>query len=48
VSTRPECQLRKADELELVTYTPDGCITGEIPNCDELIAYTRISIKATS
>jgi hypothetical protein len=48
VSNQTACVLRKTDELKLVSYTPEGCLTGDIPNCDELIAYSRVSVKATS
>lgn len=47
----PDCPWR-FEEMTLVTFKPDACITGEVEGCDELIAYARIvhaeSIKLTA
>ena len=31
--------------MDLVMYTPDGCQTGEISNCETLVAYARLDIS---
>ena len=36
------CHLR-IDEMILVTYQPHQCKTGEIKNCDQLVAYARFN-----
>jgi len=44
VSTQPNCGSR-VDEMTLLMYTPIQCHNGEIEDCDELVAYSRISIS---
>ena len=45
VDDNPDCNLRPK-ELMLLNYTPRECLDGgEIPGCDRLIAYTRLSQK---
>ena len=44
VSDNEECLLRPK-EMELVMYTPDSCQTGEIPDCETLVAYARLDIS---
>jgi hypothetical protein len=35
------------EEMQLVTFTPDVCLSGEIVGCEYLVAYARINIKST-
>ena len=39
-----DCHLR-IDEMQLVSYQPEQCKSGEYPNCSELVAYARYNIK---
>ena len=41
------CEIR-VDEMTLLMYTPQPCLSGEVPNCDELISYSRIGVKSSS
>jgi hypothetical protein len=34
--------------MELVSYQPEQCRNGELPNCSELVAYARYDIKKYS
>lgn len=47
VSNKYDCHLR-SDEMVLLMYTPYPCISGEVPQCAELVSYVRIGIKETS
>jgi hypothetical protein len=47
VSQTPECNYR-ISEMQLLMYTPLACINGEVPNCDELVAYSRIGVYISS
>jgi len=39
-----DCPLR-TDEMTMVSYTPKGCLSGAIGNCDKLVAYARLDIR---
>ena len=36
-----DCQYRY-EEMELVTFTPDVCVNGELNGCENLVAYARV------
>jgi hypothetical protein len=43
VSDKDSCEIRY-EELTLVMYTPEECITGEIRNCEQLVSYARLRV----
>lgn len=45
VDHNPLCDIR-AQELELLQYTPLSCIDGTYESCDKLISYVRLSVKS--
>jgi len=42
VISNKNCHLR-TDEMVLVSYLPNECRTGEIENCEDLVAYARFN-----
>lgn len=47
VSDKKECNLRH-EEMNLVMYTPEECVRGDIKNCDQLVTYSRVQITTQS
>jgi hypothetical protein len=31
------------EEMELVSYTPNECVSGMVPGCEDLVAYLRFN-----
>lgn len=38
---RDECPWR-FEEMSLITYKPEVCVSGEVQGCEELVAYARV------
>lgn len=43
VSQNKDCEFR-AEEMELITYTPQDCLDGKIENCQNMVAYARLNV----
>jgi hypothetical protein len=44
VISNKNCHLR-VDEMQLVSFLPQECRTGEIKNCEDLVAYARFNTR---